>query len=185
MAVSFKPIRPLLQTGVSAVSRWFSYIGLGIGMLLLLCSVQMFINIRQLVTGSSPREDGYDFIPITRMVTNETMGQPDKNVFSQAEIDELKSKHFIDDVAPLEANQFKVELSAAGVIPFQTSLFLESIENEFIDTRPAGFQWQEGQETIPIIISSDFLEIFNVFGPSYDLPQVSPETASGITVLIT
>jgi len=185
MNLSFKPIKPLFQTGTSTLSRWFSYIGLGIGVLLLLCSIQMFINIQQLLKEGSARKYGYDFISITKTVTNETMGQFEKNLFNSADILELKSKPFISDVAPLEANQFQVELSAGSIIPFQTNLFLESIENSFLDTLPPGFQWQIGQTIIPIIISSDFLEIFNVFGPSYNLPQVSPETASGIPVLIT
>jgi hypothetical protein len=185
LAVSFTPIRPLLQTGVNSLSRWLSYIGLGIGVLLLLCSVQMFINIRQILKEPSVRQGEFDFISITKTVTNQTMGEPGKNIFTQAEIDELKASPYIDDVGALVANQFRVELSAAGVLPFQTSLFLESIEDKFIDTLPPSFTWQEGQTTIPVIVSSDFLEIFNVFGPSYDLPQVSPETASDIPVLIT
>jgi hypothetical protein len=185
MSLSFKPIRPLLQTGTNALSRWFSYIGLGIGVLLLLCSIQMYINIQQMLKGGSIRKDGSDFISITKTVTNETMGQLEKNLFNAADIAELKSKPFLEDVAPLEANQFQVELSAAGILPFRTNLFLETIENSFLDTIPPGFQWEVGQTRIPIIISSDFLEIFNVFGPSYNLPQVSQETASGIPVLIT
>jgi len=185
VALSFKPIRPLLQTGTNAISRWFSYIGLGIGVLLLLCSIQMYINIQQMLKGGSIRKDGYDFISITKTVTNETMGQVEKNLFNAAEVAELKSKPFLEDVAPLEANQFQVELSAAGILPFRTNLFLETIDNSFLDTLPPGFQWVVGQTKIPIIVSSDFLEIFNVFGPSYNLPQVSQETASGIPVLIT
>jgi hypothetical protein len=185
MNLSFKPIKPLFQTATNPLSRWFSFIGLGIGVLLLLCSIQMYINIQQLLKGGSVRKDGYDFISITKTVTNETMGQFEKNLFNSAEVRELKTKPFISDVAPLEANQFQVELSAGGILPFQTNLFLESIENSFLDTIPPGFQWQMGQTTIPIIISSDFLEIFNVFAPSYNLPQVSAETASGIPVLIT
>ena len=185
MSLSFKPIRPLLQTGTSAVSRWFSYIGLGIGILLLLCSIQMYINIQQMLKEGSIRKDGFDFISITKTVTNETMGQAEKNLFQPGDIAELKSKTFLEDVAPLEANQFQVELSAAGVLPFQTNLFLETIENNFLDTIPPGFTWEPGQTKIPIIISSDFLEIFNVFGPSYNLPQVSQETASGIPIFIT
>lgn len=184
MNLSFKPIRPLLQTGTNAVSRWFSYIGLGIGVLLLLCSIQMYINIQQMLKGGSIRKDGYDFISITKTVTNETMGQVEKNLFTAADIAELKSNPFLEDVAPLEANQFQVELSAAGVLPFRTNLFLETIENNFLDTIPPGFHWEVGQTKIPIIVSSDFLEIFNVFGPSYNLPQVSQETASGIPVYI-
>jgi len=174
-----------LQTGTNSLSRWFSYIGLGIGVLLLLCSIQMYINIQQMLKGGSIRKDGYDFISITKTVTNETMGQVEKNLFNASDIAELKSKPFLEDVAPLEANQFQVELSAAGVLPFRTNLFLETIENSFLDTIPPGFQWEIGQTRIPIIVSSDFLEIFNVFGPSYGLPQVSPETATGIPVLIT
>ena len=185
MSLSFKPIRPLLQTGTSTVSRWFSYIGLGIGILLLLCSIQMYINIQQMLKEGSIRKDGFDFISITKTVTNETMGQAEKNLFQPGDIAELKSKTFLEDVAPLEANQFQVELSAAGVLPFQTNLFLETIENNFLDTIPPGFTWEPGQTKIPIIISSDFLEIFNVFGPSYNLPQVSQETASGIPIFIT
>ena len=185
MALSFKPIRPLLQTGTNALSRWFSYIGLGIGVLLLLCSIQMYINIQQMLKGGSIRKDGFDFISITKTVTNETMGQMEKNLFNAADIAELKTKPFLEDVAPLEANQFQVELSAAGILPFRTNLFLETIESSFLDTVPPDFQWEVGQTRIPIIISSDFLEIFNVFGPSYNLPQVSQETASGIPVLIT
>lgn len=185
MAASFKPIRPLLQTGTNAASRWFSYIGLGIGVLLLLSAVQMYINLQQLLHTSPVRKNGFDYLSITRQVTNENMGQKDKLFFSAAEIDDLKKQPFITDAAPLEANQFQVELSAGNLLPFSTNLFLESIDDAFLDTLPAGFTWQEGQTRIPIIVSSDFLEIFNVFGPSYGLPQVSAETASGIPVVIT
>ncbi|HEX8315012.1 MAG TPA: hypothetical protein VF609_08465, partial [Flavisolibacter sp.] len=184
MALSFKPIQPLLQTGTNATSRWFSYIGLGIGVLLLLASVQMFVNIQQLMREGNTRKDGFDFISITKKVSNETMGQPEKNVFYQKDIEELKSKPFVDDVSPLESNQFRVQLSAGEILPFKTDLFLESIEDEFLDTLPANFRWQEGQQKVPVIISSDYLEMFNVFAPSQGLPQVSKETAMNIPVVM-
>ena len=185
MSVSFKPIRPLLQTGNNAASRWFSYFGLGIGVLLLLCSIQMYINIQQMLAGGSIRKNGYDYISITKTVTNATMGQPEKNLFQQKDIDELKAQPFIENVAPLLANQFRVQLSAGDILPFKTDLFLETLENEFIDTLPPNFHWQEGQEHIPIILSSDFLEIYNVFAPGQGLPQISEATASGVPIFIT
>ena len=185
MSLSFKPIQPLLQTGTNAASRWFSYIGLGIGVLLLLASVQMFVNIQQLMKENTIRKDGFDFISITKKVTNETMGQPDKNVFYEKDIEELKNKNFITNVAPLEANRFRVQMSAGEILAFKTDLFLESIENEFLDTLPANFSWQEGQQKVPVIISSDYLEAYNVFAPSQGLPQVSPETATNIPVVMT
>src|SRR5690606_7733462 len=138
--------------------------------LLLLASLQMFINLQQLLNTGSIRKDGYDFISITRTVTNETMGQKEKNLFSKEMIESIKQHPLVTDAAPLEANLFQVELSAGSVIPFSTNLFVESISNQFLDTLPQNFNWQPGQTFVPIIISSDFLEIFNVFGPSYGLP---------------
>lgn len=184
MALSFQPIRPLLQTGTNAASRWFSYIGLGIGVLLLLCSIQMFINIQQLLKEGSIRKNGFDFISITKDVTNATMGQPEKNLFHQQDLDELRTQPFIAGVAPLISNDFRVKLSAGTVLPFSTDMFLETLDDEFIDTLPPSFTWREGQPTIPIILSSDFFEIYNVFAPGQGLPQVSRETAMGIPVQV-
>lgn len=185
MPTSFKHIRPLLQTGSNTSSRWLSYIGLGIGVLLLLCSIQMYINIQRMLKGNVARKDGFDFISITKSITNETMGQNEKNLFHQNDIAELQAKPFIEGVSPLLANQFRVQLSAGAIIPFSTDLFIETLDDSFIDTVPPNFNWKEGQVDIPLIFSADFLEIYNVFAPGQGLPQVSPETASGIPILIT
>lgn len=185
MALNFKHIKPLLQTGTSTASRLLSYIGLGIGVLLLLCSIQMYINIQQMLKGNVERKEGFDYISITKTITNETMGQTEKNLFNKTDIEELKTKQFVEDVSPLLANQFRVQLSAGAIIPFSTDLFIETLDNNFIDTVPPSFSWTEGQVDIPLIFSSDFLEIYNVFAPGQGLPQVSAETASGIPILIT
>jgi hypothetical protein len=185
VAVSFKPIRSLLQTGTNTGSRWFSYIGLGIGVLLLLCSIQMFINIQQLLGSENQRKEGYDFISISKTITNETMGQLDKNLFNENDIKEMGAQPFVQGVSPLIANRFRVQLSAGDIIPFSTDMFLESLDNNFIDTVPPNFTWKEGQDYIPIVFSSDFLEIYNVFAPGYGLPQLSEATASQVVVYIT
>lgn len=138
-----------------------------------------------MLRGNVVRKDGFDFISITKTITNETMGQMEKNLFHKNEIDELQNKQFVEGVSPLLANQFRVQLSAGAIIPFSTDLFIETLDNNFIDTVPPNFAWKEGQIDIPIIFSSDFLEIYNVFAPGQGLPQVSPETASGIPILIT
>jgi hypothetical protein len=125
------------------VSRWLSYIGLGIGVLLLLCSIQMYVNIQDLLGKNTIRKNGFDFISITRTVTNETMGQPEKNLFHQPDVDELRTKPFVSGVAPLISNQFRVQMSAGAILAFKTDLFLESLEDDFIDTVPPSFHWQE------------------------------------------
>ena len=175
-------IRSLLNTGRNRFSKSISFFGLGIGVLLLLCSMQMFINIRNLLKENDPHKNGFDFISITKVITNENMGKD--NSFQPEELKEIKKQPILEDVAPLISNQYRVKASAGNIIPFSTDLFLESIKNDFIDSVPASFQWHEGQEEIPIIFSSDFLELYNVFAPSQDLPQLSDKTISSVSIFI-
>lgn len=180
--LSFKHIAPFLHTGQNKLSRWFSYIGLGIGVLLLLCSVQMYININQLLKERNPKKTGFDFISVTKTITDENMARD--NRFTPENLKEIQSQPFIDDAAPLIANQFRVKASAGNIIPFSTDLFLESINEKFIDTVPPNFTWSEGQTNVPIIFSSDFLEMYNVFAPSQDLPQLSQSTISSVRIML-
>lgn len=181
MPVSYKHIAPFLSANQNRLQRWFSYIGLGIGVLLLLCSLQVYININQLLKDRNPRKDGFDYISVTKLITNENMGQD--HSFSDAEIAELKDQPFIDDATPLQANKFLVKATGPSSIPFTTDMFLESIDNSFIDSIPKEFTWKEGDEVVPVIISADYLELYNtVFAPSKDLPQFSEKTISAVMV---
>jgi hypothetical protein len=182
MPLTFKHIAPFLNTGQNKASRWLSYIGLGIGVLLLLCSVQMYININQLLKEKNPKKTGFDFISVTKTITDQNMGKD--NRFTPDDLKEIQSQKFIDDSAPLISNQFRVKASAGNIIPFSTDLFLESINEKFIDTVPPSFTWKEGQTNVPIIFSSDFLEMYNVFAPSQDLPQLSENTISSVAIIL-
>ena len=182
MNLTFKNIAPFLNTGQNKASRWLSYIGLGIGVLLLLCSVQMYININQLLKEKNPKKTGFDFISVTKTITDENMARD--NRFTEADLQQIKLQPFIADAALLKANQFKAVAGAGQVIPFSTDIFIEAIKNDFIDTVPSNFTWQQGQSDVPIIFSSDFLEMYNVFSGSWDLPQLSEKTAMGINIFL-
>ncbi len=143
MSIRFKHIAPFLVTSSNSWSKYLSYMGLGLGILLLLSSLQLFFNIQQLLGKENPRKSGFDYISITKNVTNETMGQVEKNLFSEVEIEEIRKQPYVEEVSPLIANRFQVELSAGNIIPFSTSLFLESVDDDFLDTLPPNFQWQE------------------------------------------
>lgn len=145
----------------------------------------MFINIQELLGSKTPRKDNFDFISISKTVTNETMGDLEKNLFQSGEIKEVEGQSFVDGVGPLIANRYRTQLSVAGPLQFSTDFFVEAIDNSFLDTIPPTFSWQPGQIEVPIILASDFMEIYNVFAPGYGLPQISEETASRIVVIMT
>lgn len=179
MSLSFKNIAPFLNMGTNRSSRLLSYAGLCIGVLLLLCSVQLFININLLLKDRNPQKTGYDYIAITKQITNENIAGD--HSFSPAEITDIKAQKFTEDATALVANKFVVTASGGAMLPFTTDIFLEAIDIDFIDTVPPSFTWKEGQQIVPIIISSDYIELYNtVFAPSRDLPQLSESTISAL-----
>ncbi|MEJ7589566.1 MAG: hypothetical protein WKI04_18600 [Ferruginibacter sp.] len=179
---TFKHIAPFLSSGENRLSRWVAFIGLGAGVVLLLSSIQMYININGLLNEKNSRKEGADFISVTKRITNDNMGMD--NRFTTDDISEIKAQPFIEDAAPLISNQFRVKASAGNIIPFSTDLFLESLDEKFLDTVPPSFSWKEGQADVPIIFSSDFMEMYNVFAPSQDLPQLSDKTMSSVNVIL-
>lgn len=181
MGLSYKDIAAFLSAGQNNWSRRLSYIGLGVGVLLLLCSMQLFININKLLKEKNPAKNGFDYISVTKTITNENMASD--HSFSDEDIAALKQNKTIEDATPLIANKFLVKATGGSVLPFTTDLFLEAIDNGFIDSVPPSFSWQQGQDVVPIIISSDYLELYNtVFAPSQGLPQVSAKSISSVMV---
>jgi hypothetical protein len=183
MPLSYKNIEPFIVSAKNNISKWLGYFGLGIGVLLLLVSMQMFVNIQQLLSENTPRKSGgYDFISISKTITNANMGKD--NSFTNEDLLKLKEQPTIAGVAPLISNKFRVRATAGDIIPFSTDLFLESINENFIDTLPPSFTWQPGQMVVPIIFSSDFLEMYNVFAPAQGLPQLSAKTISSVNIIL-
>ena len=183
MKLSYKDITPFLSAAQNRISRWLSYAGLGVGVLLLLCCIQLYLNINVLLKDKNPKKDGYDYISVTKTITNENMAED--HSFSPKEIKELREQKNIVDASPLLANKFLVKATGSSKLPFTTDLFLESLSDNFIDSIPDGFSWKEGQNVIPAIMSADYLELYNtVFAPSKDLPQFSDKSISSMYVQI-
>jgi hypothetical protein len=184
LKVLFKDIAPFLSTGQNRASRWVGYAGLGIGMVLLLCSIQLFININDLLENKSPKKNGFDFIAVTKTITNENMNG--EHVFTPEDLAEIKQQKIIEEVSPLIGNKFIMEANGGVALPFTTDFFAEAIDDSFIDTLPPSFKWNTGDREIPIIVSSDYFEIYNtLFAPSRDLPQFSEKTISSVYINIT
>jgi hypothetical protein len=166
----------------AAQQRWVSYIGLCIGLLLLFCCLQTYFNMQNALQVKSLRKNGFDYISVSKEITNNNMAEP--NSFSLEEIDAFKKQNFVTDVAPLQSNLFKASINAGSLLPLSTDLFVEAIQNDFLDTLPATFTWQLRKKEVPIIFSADFLEMYNVFAPAQGLPKVSASTIGEIKLNI-
>lgn len=183
LRASFKQVAPFIDSRQHPLSRLLSYFGLGIGVLLLLCSIQMYNNIQVLLKDKHPKKDGFDYISVTKKITNENMAED--HSFTNLELEEIRRESTVTAATPLLANKFLVKATGSSMLPFTTDLFLESLDPAFIDTLPPDFSWREGQDVLPIIMAADYLELYNnVFAPSKDLPQFSEQSISAVLVQI-
>lgn len=152
-------------------SKWHFLVaggGLLLGMFILLFSLQLYIDVRNVFFASENDPDAASHIIIHK--------KPYQPNFSQEEIDSLKQQPFIFDVAPFQTSLFQMEANLPIDAAMNDFLFLESLPTEFLDTVPENFKWEEGDNFIPIIVSSFYINLYNLnIAGSQGLPQFPPE----------
>jgi hypothetical protein len=156
-------------------------VGAFIGLTLLLFALQTWFDLRQIGRGGS---DSDNYVTINKPVSlaNTIFG---KSVFSPEEIKTIGNQPFVQSVGAFTANRFKVGASSR-MLNFYTELFFESIPSAYLDVEATDFRWQEGQNELPIILSKDYLALYNFgFAISQGLPQFTPATIRQVTIDIT
>ncbi|MBL7815833.1 MAG: hypothetical protein JNL70_12535 [Saprospiraceae bacterium] len=147
-------------------------IGAFIGLFLLLFALQTWFDLQKILRGAS---EGENYVILNKPVSlaNTIFG---KSVFKPEETKDIGSQSFTKAVANFSANRFKVSASSSA-INFYTELFFESVPKEHLDVEDPEFRWREGQTEIPIIMSKDYLALYNFgFAISQGLPQFTPST---------
>ncbi|PSL49227.1 hypothetical protein CLV51_101557 [Chitinophaga niastensis] len=181
----FDLLKKIIQTGVGKSRFFMASIGLGIAMLLILIAIQAHINFSQLLYSSKNQNETADFLVLNKKITNAMMGQPAKSTFTPEEIINIKKQPFVQAFGLVTSSQYKVVIQAPGDLHFATDMFFESVPDSFLDVKDADWKWQEGDRTIPIILPSDFLNLYNFgFSLSQDLPQISQETVKALPLQV-
>ncbi|MEM6963604.1 MAG: hypothetical protein AAF573_02490 [Bacteroidota bacterium] len=142
-------------------------VGSFMGLLLLLLSIQFYMDLRLLMSGGS-ETDQY-------VIINKRVFSLNNPPFTAAEIDTIQRLSFIKKIGKFTPNNYKVSAQIKR-LGFRTELFFESVPNEFVDIEAEKFQWETGQTEVPILISKDYLALYNFgFAPSQGLPQLNAE----------
>jgi hypothetical protein len=164
---------------------WAALAALCIGTTLLLLSVMIWWNFQELLHGKNDKNDslGSTFLTINKKVTDDNMGHPEMTVFSATEIEAMRSAPQVQDIGVLVTNRFPVYGTLNGTLGMSTDLFLEGVPDRFIDKKPAEWQWEPGNNEVPIIISADFLNLYNYsFALSRGLPQLSESSIKSLVL---
>ena len=156
-------------------------IGSLLGFFLVIAAAQLFADFKSMVT-SSEQAIGSQFLVVNKQVSVLNSFKLGKSTFNKNEVEQLKSLPSIKRVGEFTANQF--EAVASMSIPngqagaaMRTELFLESVGDDFLDVKPEDWSWEEGNEMIPMILPTDFINLYNFnFAPGRGLPQLSKAT---------
>lgn len=162
----------------------FIFAGLGflLGLLMLLLSVQLYIQVNRVL---NPKNAYPEFLIVSKQVSLGNMLTMARSNFSKRDIRRLKRQSFIEDIGEFRSNQYKVIAYAKGKIPFYSELFFESVPDRMLGEIPDGWGWKKGQQMIPVIISKNFLDLYNFgYALGNGLPQISKSTIGLLTVSV-
>lgn len=147
-----------------------------VGLVIVMVALQMYVDITS-AAGTDGDSDGVggDFMVISRKVEGLGAVGGDAARFTSAMVADLESQPWVKSVGHFTASDFNVyastDFAGAGM---STYLFFESVPNEFIDQLPPHWNFDPEHPFIPIILSKDYLALYNFgFAASRGLPQVS------------
>lgn len=157
-------------------SKWqFLLAGLAffIGLSTLMLALDSYLRVSSVL--SFQKEKGQFLILNKKISLVNTLGL-EPATFSKAEIENIRKSGLFQEVGEIHSNKFRAEVISRAYIQFQSLVFFESVPRNFLDSRPADFRWSEGMKDIPIIVSQDFLNLYNFgFAMGQGFPQIGRE----------
>lgn len=155
-------------------------IGAFMGITFLITSIHYLIKVNDFGKGTDIL--GPNTIIVQKKVSNSSSLNLTKTDFTEREIQKIKNEPFIQDVQPVISNNFDVSFETADpMVPrFRTDVFIQTVDQKFLDVKSTKWHWKEGDEFVPIIMPRDFLVMLNTFMSSSGIPQISDELAKDI-----
>lgn len=155
-------------------------VGAFMGITFLVTSVHYLIKVNEFGKGSDIL--GPNTIIVQKKVTNSSSLNMTKTDFSEREIEKIKAEPYIQDVKPVISNNFDVSFETADpMVPrFRTDVFIQTVDQKFLDVKSNKWHWKEGDEFVPIIMPRDFLVMLNTFMSASGIPQISDDLAMDI-----
>lgn len=173
MSKSLNLIWKLLRKHISLFELAIFFVVNLIGMTVIVGGVQLYNDVRPIMSGEN-RLIGSDYLVVTRPV--ERVGSGGKR-FSADDIANLSTQVFVTDVGTFTSSEYEVYGSIMfGGRRLSTMLFFESVPDDFLDIRPKEWEYNEGDNLIPIILPRNYLNLYNFgFSSTQQLPQITED----------
>lgn len=179
-------IAGLLRKNISAARIAGFVLSNFIGLAIIAGGIQFYTDARSLWTS----DDSFiksDYLVINKKVTASNLWKDGEKGFTQEEMADLKAQPWVRNIGEFWASDYKVWASVdGGGRGLSTMLFFESVPDSFVDAGGEDWFFKEGDNTVPVIISKDYLALYNFgFASSAGLPQMSESVLSGIPLSLT
>jgi len=163
-------------------SKWqFFMAGLAfmLGLSIMLTALEAYLKVEKVL--DAQRSKGQYLILNKKISLVNTLGLA-TSTFSKPEMNQIRKNPVFKGVGYIQSNQFQATIRAKSYINFYTMAFFESISPGFLDVDNPEFQWSQGSRDLPIIVSQDFLNLYNFgFALSQGLPQVSRDVIKQVS----
>lgn len=173
--ISHNIVSHLLKRNISTAQLIGYALSSLVGLSIVLVAIKFYCDVRSI--SNNDTGIGKEFLIVQREVNGiGNIFSDEENGFSQSDIDEIVAQPWVKRIGTFTSADFNVsayvDMNGQGL---STALFLESVPDEFIDINLSDWNYEPGiSKAIPIIISKDYLALYNFgFAASRGLPQIS------------
>ena len=177
----------LLRKNVSSMQLGGSAIANLIGLIIVGIALQFYLDLRPIFNDEESFVKSDDLV-VTRKVTgmDALMGGSE---ISEAEVADIEAQPWVRRVGRFTASDYEVRAAVAlgsSGAAMTTQLFFESIPAEFLDVNSAEWRFDERNPVIPVIVSKDYLSLYNFgFAAAQGMPKISEGMAGMIPLQFT
>ena len=170
----------LLRKHISVFELAVFFVANLIGMAVILAGIQIYSDLSPMLTGEKSLI-GNDYMIISRPI--ERVGGETPKI-SEVEIEALRGEAFVENLGIFASSKFRVD----GGIEFKgkqlsTMMFFESVPNEFIDVDSEEWNYEEGDNIVPIILPRNYLNLYNFgFSQTQGLPNITEEMIKRVEI---
>lgn len=174
----------LLRTNISK-AQLTGYVAANVvGLAVILAGVLFYGDC---TTASTSADDPYlanDYVVVSKSIDGIAFAPV---AFSDEEIADIASQPWARQVGRFSSSQFGMRASVSlGGRGLSTYMFCESVPDEFFDVKPSRWDFDPENPFIPIVISKDYLSLYNFgFAMPQGLPKLSEDVIGSIPIDVT
>lgn len=155
-------------------------IGAFMGITFLITSIHYIIKVNEFGKGADIL--GPNTLIVQKKVTNASSLNLTKTDFSERELQKMRNEPFIVEVKPVLSNNFEVSFETSDpLVPyFRSDVFIQTVDQKFLDVKSTKWTWKPGDKYVPMIMPREFLVMLNTFMSAKGIPQISDDLAMDV-----